>query len=941
MSALATEKEKVRIGYFPMNGFCDVASDGTATGYWREYTDAVVSNTGWDCEYVGYASWVEALDALSKGSIDILAPSQRTPEREEQYSFDSFPIGTEYGSLLALGTNGCLVYEDYAAFQGLHVGVVESLVFLDDFTDYEQRNGFSVELSYYKDTPALVAALNAGEVDAIVANLMVKTETMKMLAKFGSAPFYYMLRSGADDLCIELNQAIDRMTTQHPELINELTATYFPSYNDIPLSKQEIDYIASAGTLKVACGANFAPYSYVDEASSEIVGVDRAVIERISQLTGLQFAFEKTPFSENTADYVKNSGISLIAGVEHDQRVLMHDSMFTEPYLTTSKYFIGLSDTTFDSDAEMHIAMVSAADAQITKLQQQYPRFLFKRYSSVADCVKALHGGEADLVLSDRYSMERLLSAPQNENLQFMPAEAVLGSICCKVVSQANPDVLVSILNKAIKQIPASETAQYIDDSLRATRYEYSFADFIYQYRYPIVITAVFLLIGTIALVFVLRAKRKAGQAIEQNEMKLRNITNNINGGVVVLKTDEGLEITYANKGFLELIGCSQEQFDRNGHGSYLAYVHPEDLPKMRAAINSNSKELSLELRVMRTDKSYIPALFNCTVGETNSGEIELYCVILDMTDQNRLMDELRIESRRTELILERVDEVFYDVNIREGRISTSVSFAQKLGWELPSHVDELNGEVLDRMWHASPEDMAKLHSATKEMLESRKPVSTMMRIEAKPYGGYIWCEVMQHPILLENGDVASVIGLIRDIDKQVKEREQLVEQTRRDPLTGLYNKEAFEVLSSDALLQLPDKNHALIFIDLDHFKTLNDTLGHMTGDKAICEAADKLRIIFSNYDLVARFGGDEFCIFVKNIPMDTLRGKLEWMVDKLHSEYRGDNGTVKVTCSCGVACTLDSGFDYHVLMQNADKSLSPWAWNLKKGDWRKMETTP
>lgn len=131
--ALAGENEEVRIGYFPMNGFCDVASDGTVTGCWRDFTDAVVSYTGWNCEYVCYASWVEAVDALSDGSIDMLAPSQRTPEREELYTFDSFLIGTEYGSLLALNTNDRLVCEDFAAFQGPHIGVVTSLAFLDDF----------------------------------------------------------------------------------------------------------------------------------------------------------------------------------------------------------------------------------------------------------------------------------------------------------------------------------------------------------------------------------------------------------------------------------------------------------------------------------------------------------------------------------------------------------------------------------------------------------------------------------------------------------------------------------------------------------------------------------------------------------------------------------------------------------------------------------------
>lgn len=919
--ALATPNEKVRIGYFPLKGFYNIAPDGRLTGYGRDLTDTIVSHAGWNSEYVRYASWVEALGALSVGDIDILAPAQHTAERDKVFTFDTFPIGTEYGSLLTLSTNDALLYEDYSAFNNLRVGIVGSSVFFNDFKEYQQRNGFSANLIYYKDSPALVAALNAGEVDAIMTNLMVKTKTMKLLAKFGSASYYYMLSPKAHHLRAELNQAIDRLTTQHPTFLGELYATWFPSHNDIPLSKQELDYIASAGVLKIACSVNSVPYSYMDKASGELRGVKRLVLERIAQRTGLQFSYEAIPEGKDVANFVKSNGIALLAGVEHEQRISLHDEDFTVPYFTTAKYFWSLTETTIDAREHARVAVANANDAQTALWQQQYPYFEFKQFASVDECLKALRTDKADLILSDRYAMKRLLAKPYNDDLQCLPAQTVKSLLCCKIIERKNSHLLTSILNKTIKQISAEETAQDIDASLLATRYQYVFSDFVYQYRYALMVFSIIGGFSIAALVLILRTRRKIQRQIELSEMKLRHITNNINGGVVVLKADEGMEITYANKGFLELIGCTQEQFDQSTDNSYLAYVHPCDLHKIQSAIDSDSSELSLELRILRTDNNYVSTLFNCTVGKADAGEKELYCVILDLTEQNRMLDKLRIENRRMEFILGRIEEIFYEVNLCEHSIITSSSFAEKLGWNFPQHIKELTIDEFNKQWHAMPEDIGTLYSDTKKMLGDKKPTATVMRIESKRLG-YIWCEVQQYPILLKNGKIASVIGLIRDIDEQVTERERLMEQALRDPLTGLYNKEAFESMASDALAQLPNQNHALIFIDLDHFKKLNDTLGHMVGDRAICDAADKLRIIFSNYDLVALFGGDEFCIFVKNIPFDTLQGKLDWLVGKLRNEYSGKRGTIHITCSCGVACTMSSGYEYAQLMHNADQAL-------------------
>ncbi|MDD3796447.1 MAG: diguanylate cyclase [Lachnospiraceae bacterium] len=920
----ASDDRTVRIGCFPLNGFFDIAADGTVTGYGADYTDAVAAHAGWNYQYVPYSSWVSALDALSENKIDLLAPAQHTPERDELYTFDSFPIGTEYGSLLTLSTNDTLTYEDYSAFNGRKVGCVETLVFLDDFKEYETRNGFSVELSYYKDTPALVAALNSGEVDAIVANMMVKTASMKLLARFGAASFYYMFSERGNDLRGEVNQVIDKLTSNHPQFQGELSGRYFSDFIKLPYSREELDYIAQCGTLKTACASNYAPFSYVDGKTGLIDGVDRAILEKISEISGLKFSYEAVPEGGGSETFYQEQGITLIAGVENDETISLHNSNYTDPYLTVSKYFVGQTDTVFDSSLPMKVAVISAADAQISAWKQFYPEFTFMRCSSMADCLDKVRSGDADMMLEDRYSLENLLAAPCNQDLKILPAEALTGKICFKIAAKesAEEEILSSILNKAIRQISDSDTERYISDYMQAARYQYNISDFIYQYRFPLLFAGFVFLAVMVTIFFLNRSGRKVRQAIKENETKLRHITNNIKGGVIVLKPDEGMKITYANDGFLGMIGCSREEFEKSENGSYLAYVHKEDLPVIKDAIASEKPELSLEVRVLKKDGKYISALFNCTLGQLINGERELYCVIMDMTEQKKLLERLRIENRRTELILGAVDEIFYEVNCQTNQIHTSSRFQEKLGWTLPDRYEVGKPEGLDEMWKTSREEAKQLHQDTKKMLVKKESVTTTLRLECRQAGAPVWCEVQQHPILGENGEIASVIGLIRNVDEIVKERERLIERAKIDPLTGLYNKEAFVRIVKEVLQTQPGSNHALLFIDLDHFKSVNDTLGHLTGDRAICEAADKLRIIFSNYDVISRFGGDEFCVLVKNIPMETLRGKLEWMMEKLRTDYSNGADVVRITCSCGVACTKYAGNEYGHLLECADQAL-------------------
>ena len=145
----------------------------------------------------------------------------------------------------------------------------------------------------------------------------------------------------------------------------------------------------------------------------------------------------------------------------------------------------------------------------------------------------------------------------------------------------------------------------------------------------------------------------------------------------------------------------------------------------------------------------------------------------------------------------------------------------------------------------------------------------------------------------------------------------------RLDGITGLFNKTAFADTAQSLLASSPDSSAAFIFLDLDHLKEINDKLGHAMGDVAIIDAADTIQNIFRKTDLVGRFGGDEFCILLLDIPKSRFHECLEETKIKLRRTYSDRDIIVPVTASIGaVYAERVQNLSYDTLMQLADDAV-------------------
>ena len=167
-------------------------------------------------------------------------------------------------------------------------------------------------------------------------------------------------------------------------------------------------------------------------------------------------------------------------------------------------------------------------------------------------------------------------------------------------------------------------------------------------------------------------------------------------------------------------------------------------------------------------------------------------------------------------------------------------------------------------------------------------------------------------------------VVLLEDVTERRNAEARISHLARFDELTALPNRVNFRD-EIERLLKVPraaDELSALLFIDLDQFKQVNDTLGHPCGDQLLCAVAERLRDMLRPEDFVARFGGDEFVVFQQNIhsPEDAA-GLARRIVDHLSERYKIDNHLVEIGASVGIAMAAP-GVSADTLLKNADMAL-------------------
>ncbi len=223
------------------------------------------------------------------------------------------------------------------------------------------------------------------------------------------------------------------------------------------------------------------------------------------------------------------------------------------------------------------------------------------------------------------------------------------------------------------------------------------------------------------------------------------------------------------------------------------------------------------------------------------------------------------------------------------------------------------------------PEDRALIANAWQLALSGER-VEVESRV-LDPAGGYRWFRRVFSPYCDVTGQVVRIDGLLEDATTSKLTRERLRELATTDSLTGLPNRTLFHDRLKQAVARAERggaEQVALLLMDLDHFKEINDTLGHPAGDEVLVGVASRLRSVLRETDTLARFGGDEFTIVISDSP--NMRATAQRVANKVNAAFDAPfhyrDHELYLDASIGIALYPDHGKDVDTLLSRADIAM-------------------
>lgn len=254
---------------------------------------------------------------------------------------------------------------------------------------------------------------------------------------------------------------------------------------------------------------------------------------------------------------------------------------------------------------------------------------------------------------------------------------------------------------------------------------------------------------------------------------------------------------------------------------------------------------------------------------------------------------------------------------------SVSPRFAFALGRsQLDVESKPLLELIAGRNW-ASGHLPASLHDLA-ERLKSRDNFASMM-VQVSILGEERWWELSGTPMRDEQGQFTGFRGVGSDVTEQRKSSEKIAYLARFDTLTQLPNRLQITEALGDALRHAAQwrTRCALLIVDLDRFKAVNDSLGHMIGDKMLAQVSARLQSLMGEHQLCGRLGGDEFAIVIRDASTsDVVRDVAQRVIERLTEPYQVDTHTLYVGASVGSAEGPRDGSTVEEMMRNADLAL-------------------
>ncbi|WP_414550336.1 EAL domain-containing protein [Anabaena sp. CCY 0017] len=420
-----------------------------------------------------------------------------------------------------------------------------------------------------------------------------------------------------------------------------------------------------------------------------------------------------------------------------------------------------------------------------------------------------------------------------------------------------------------------------------------------------------------------LNERRRVETALRESEARFQNMAANVPGAIFryLLCPDGSDSVMYMSPGCYRLWEVQPQEVVADASILW-QMIRPEDLPGVQTSVMESAQTLSPWFYAWRIitpsgQDKWLEAAGRPTLQA--NGDIIWDTLIVDVTDRKQAEAALRESEVRYRLLAENTNDLvcLHDLNGQYLYVSPSCEFL--LGY---SHDEMLKQDIYSFI---HPDDRDRIYQEIHTTVVGEKPTPITYRTLQKQ-GNYIWFETLTKPIVDNTGQIVQLQTTSRDVTERIQVQNQLKHDALHDRLTGLPNRHLFIErleLAIQRANRLENYHFAVLFLDLDRFKVINDSLGHLAGDQLLIAIAQKLQGILRTIDLAARLGGDEFVILIEEIKdIQQVLRITERILAELQTPLFIEGREVYTTVSVGIVLGTQDYVQASHLLRDADIAM-------------------
>jgi len=415
-----------------------------------------------------------------------------------------------------------------------------------------------------------------------------------------------------------------------------------------------------------------------------------------------------------------------------------------------------------------------------------------------------------------------------------------------------------------------------------------------------------------------------AGLVEQSGNWMFQALLANLDGMVYRCRDDADWTMEFVSEGCARLTGYAPEDLLLNGRISYEELTHPEDRERIRDTIHAaveQGRRFHVEYRIRHAD-GRVRFVWEHGVGirDERGVVIAIEGIVEDITARVEAEQALREAERRYRSLFDNAIEGIFRTTPEGRYLDANPALARIYGFatahELVASLRDIKSQL-----YVDP-------GRREEFMRIVKTRGEISGFESRVYrknGDTIWISENARAVFDDEGRVLHYEGTVEDITERRQNQARIEQQANYDALTGLANRSLLNDRLQQAIYTAASYGArlAVVFVDLDRFKYVNDTLGHDVGDRLLQVMAERLRTAVAESDTVARLGGDEFVLLLHgHAGQDTVASAIERLLPTIAAPLRYGQSDLEVTCSVGVALYPDDGSDPATLLKHADSAM-------------------